>query len=258
MDTQRRINRIWVRYKRTSSQQLRDILLQHYLPYVEKIANRMRVRLPAQVQVEDLVSAGVFGLAAAVEAFDPARQVRFTTFGARRIMGSMLDELRTMDWVPRQVRTAARYLDAAAQQFQQKRGRLPSEEETASHLQLPLDKVAKMQREASRASLVSLDAGTGRLGDPDLHGTRQLRDSRAADPIRAAHKQSVKELVAKGLSRCERLVVFLYYYEQLSMKEIGKTLDLSEARVCQIHQSIIKRLRASLGGTPDVLKTDPM
>jgi RNA polymerase sigma factor for flagellar operon FliA len=262
MDMQRRIDRVWARYKRTSSQRLRDVLLEHYLPYVQKIADRMRARLPAQVQVEDLVSAGVFGLANAIVAYDPARQVRFTTFSARRIMGAMLDELRSMDWVPRQVRSAARQLDAAAQQFQQMSGRLPSEEETAKQLAVPVKQVAKMQRDAGRASLVSLDAGrdanAGRFRDPDIRDTPQLEDTRTVDPLRAAQKQSVKELVTKGLSRCERLVVILYYYEQLSMKEVGKTLDLSEARVSQIHHSIIKRLRASLRDWSELLKTDPM
>lgn len=242
----RRATRIFSRYKRTRSPILRNSLLEHYMPLVNRCAERLRMRLPACVQVEDLISAGVFGLSDALESYNIDRQVLFSTFSARRIHGSMLDELRAMDWVPRQVRKTKKALANATRELEADRGRRPSDEEMADTLHLPIERYAKLARDARGTLLLPLDQTFRPSPDGCKDEGRQLPDPRTPDPVREQQKRHLKELVTQGLSRAERLIVILYYYESLSMREIGLVLDLSESRVSQMHSLILIRLRARL------------
>lgn len=241
----RRIARIWSRYKRYGSPLLRNALMEHYMPLVKRCATRMHSRLPASVQLDDLISAGVFGLAEAVEAYDIDRPVQFTTFSGRRIHGSMVDELRSMDWIPRQVRNTVKTLDDATRQFEAERGRQPSHDEMADRLCIPLKRYIKLEKDARCASLLPLEETFRRSVDGRTSESRQLPDTQTPGPEREVLKRSVKEFVLRGLSRAERLVVLLYYYEDLTMREVGDALDLSESRVSQMHTGIIARLRAT-------------
>ena len=216
------------------------------MPLVKGCAERMHSRLPVSVQVEDLMSAGVFGLADALESYKINRLVRFSTFSSRRIQGSMLDELRAMDWVPRNVRQAVKAIDHATRQLAAEQGRPPSDAEVANRLHLSPERYAKLAKHGRAAALLPLEQTFRPSPDDRTVEGRQLPDTRAPDPVREQQKRSLKELVTRGLSRAERLIVILYYYESLTMREIGGVLDLSESRVSQMHTLILARLRAGL------------
>ena len=227
--------------------QMRHQVLIDYLPLVVYEARRVAARLPPSVDSEDLVSAGILGLMDAVEKFDPAREVKFKTYAAFRIRGAMLDELRTMDWVPRLVRSKASKLEAARKEIEAQTGRPPTEHELAAKLQITLEEFDKMKSEASAVSLVSLNKKWYETDSyKDVREIDVIEDTKGEDPTTGIQKKDVMKLVTKGLNRNERLIIILYYYEELTMKEIGQTLGLSESRVSQMHSSIVQRLKDQL------------
>ncbi len=238
---------IWRQYKATGEESLRNRLVEHYLYLVRLMAERIGAKLPDEVDVDDLMSAGVFGLVDAIDAFDLERGVKFETYCSPRIRGAILDELRSMDWVPRLVRHRAHKLEETVRALELELGRMPTDEEIARRLGLESGQLERLLRDASSVALVSLSQ---RLGSSDSgRETAELdvlRDTRGSDPAVEAQKRDLKELITRGLSRAERLIIVLYYYEQMTMKEIGMTLDLSESRVSQMHSAIIDRLRRRL------------
>lgn len=237
----------WQEFKRSGEDHIRNRLIEHYLHLVRYNAERIGAKLPDEVDVDDLMSAGIFGLVDAIDAFDLTRGVKFETYCAPRIRGAILDELRNMDWVPRLVRHRAHKLADTTRALEMELGRIPHEDEIARRLNLSRPQFQKLMRDANAISLVSLsrsytDPDSGR----DVSEIDVLPDERGSDPVAEAQKQDVKELVTQGLSRAERLIVVLYYYEQMTMKQIGQTLDLSESRVSQMHSAILDRLRGQL------------
>jgi RNA polymerase sigma factor for flagellar operon FliA len=245
--TQTDVQQVWREYKRTHDRGLRNELIERYLPLVKYNAERIHVKLPDEVAVDDLISAGIFGLIAAIEAFDLSREVKFETYCAPRIRGAILDELRTWDWVPRLVRIRAHQVQQARRELELEMGRAPVEEELASYMGLSREELDKLIRDATAVGLVSLSRKFYETdSSKDVREIDLLQDRRVSDPLTEAHKRDVKEAMTRGLSRAEALILILYYYEQMTMKEIGQTLDLSESRVSQIHSSILARLRAQL------------
>ncbi len=242
------IQQIWIAYKQDPTRiDLRNRLIEHYLPLVRYNAERIWTRLPQGVDLEDLVSAGTFGLLDAIEAFDLDRGVKFETYCVPRIRGAMLDELRTMDWVPRLVRSKASKLAEATKALESQLGRHPSEQELAEHLGISLDELEKLMVEASAVNVVSLNKKWYETDSyKDVREIDILEDKRGEDPTKRIQKSDLMRLVTKGLNRNERLIIILYYYEELTMKEIGATLDLSESRVSQMHSSIVQRLQEQL------------
>ncbi len=238
---------VWRDFKTSSTDPLRNRLLEHYLYLVRYTAERIGAKLPDEVDVDDLMSAGVFGLLDAIDAFDLDRGVKFETYCAPRIRGAILDELRTMDWVPRLVRHRAHKLDDATRSLEIELGRIPSEDEIARRLNMTRPQLEKLMRDANAVALVSLSRRySDEESDRDVFEIDVLPDQEGSDPVVEAQKGDVKELVTRGLSRAERLIIVLYYYEEMTMKEIGTTLDLSESRVSQMHSAILARLRAKL------------
>lgn len=240
----------WREYKRTGEEALRNRLIEHYVYLVRFTAERIGAKLPDEVDVDDLMSAGIFGLVDAVDAFDLERGVKFETFCALRVRGAILDELRGMDWVPRLVRHRAGKLDETRRSLEIELGRLPSDDEIAKRLRLSRAHFDKLKKDAAAISVVSLsqcfsDAESNREGGE----MEILPDEKSIDPVVEAQKSDLREFVTKNLSRAERLILLLYYHEQMTMKEIGATLDLSESRVSQMHSALIIRLREELGGT---------
>ena len=230
-----------------NNQDLRNILIERYLPLVRYNADRVWAKLPDGVDLNDLISAGVFGLMDAIEAFDMTRGVKFETYCVPRIRGAMLDELRTMDWVPRLVRSKASKMEAARKQAEAEFGRPPTDGEIAVKLELPLTEFEKMKAEASAVGLVSLNKKWYETDSyKDVREIDIVEDSKGEDPTRGIQKRDLMKLVTKGLNRNERLIIILYYYEELTMKEIGQTLGLSESRVSQMHSSIVARLKDQL------------
>jgi RNA polymerase sigma factor for flagellar operon FliA len=241
------IDRIWEQFHKGRDKHYRNLLMEHYRDIVKYCAERVHSKLPGKVELDDLVSAGMFGLMDAIDAFDPSRGVKFETYCSPRIKGSILDELRSMDWVPRLVRARAHQLARATHSLEIHLGRKPTEEEIAEELNLDMEGFDKLQRDANATSQVSLDTKYNE-GDneKDIREIDVIKDEKSENPVTEAQKRDLKNLLTKGLTRAERLIIVLYYYEEMTMKEIGATLDLSESRVSQMHSSIVARLKAQM------------
>lgn len=241
------VNEWWNQFRRGGSDEARNRLLEHYLPLVKASAERLHHKLPEEVDVQDLISAGVFGLMDAVNGFDPGRCVKFETYCAPRIRGAILDELRSMDWVPRLVRSRAHKMNEALRMLEAQFGRKPTDKELAKEMGISMKEFHKLQRDCHATGVVSLNRKWFETdSNKDVREIDVLEDRRSDDPFRAAQRRDVKDLVTRGLSRAERLIVILYYFEEMTMKEIGETLDLSESRVSQMHSSILERLQRQL------------
>lgn len=241
------VEQLWRDHRKEPSTETRNRLMEHYLPLVKYNAERIWARLPEGVDLDDLISAGVFGLMDAIEAFDIDRGVKFETYCVPRIRGAMLDELRGMDWVPRLVRSRASKVEAARKQLEVALGRPPHDQEMAEKLGIPMEEYEKLAADANAVGLVSLNKKWYETdGYKDVREIDILEDKKGEDPTVRMQKKDLMRLVTKGLNRNERLIIILYYYEEMTMKEIGLTLDLSESRVSQMHSSIIARLRSYL------------
>ncbi len=239
--------KLWKAYWKRRSEKNRNGLLEHYLQIVKYTADRLSAKLPDEVDVNDLMSAGIFGLMDAVDAFDPERGVKFETYCVPRIRGAILDELRAMDWVPRLVRSRAHKLNGARQVLEAQFGREPTERELAKQLKVTRKEFNKLRRDARAVGLVSLSRKWFETdSNKDVREIDVLEDRRIEDPFRLAQQKDLKELITRGLNRAERLIIILYYFEEMTMKEIGETLDLSESRVSQMHSAILGRLRGQL------------
>ncbi|MDR0520227.1 MAG: FliA/WhiG family RNA polymerase sigma factor [Planctomycetaceae bacterium] len=245
--------KLWDEFVRDrSNQTLRNILIERYLPLVRYHGERVSARLPDEVELDDLISAGTFGLMDAIDAFDPYREVReakvkFETYSGPRIRGAMLDELRNMDWVPRLVRSRSKKLTDANKDFSDKYGRQATHEELAAFMQLSMSELEKMMSDANAVPTVSLNKKWFETdGSKDISELDLVEDQRGEDPTIRMQKSDLLRLVTRGLTRNERLIILLYYYEDITMKEVGMALDLSESRVSQMHSDILKRLEAQL------------
>ena len=241
------IDQIWEQFHKTHDNCFRNLLMEHYRHIVKYAAERLHSKLPDKVELDDLVSAGVFGLMNAIDAFDPARGVKFETYCSSRIKGSILDELRSMDWVPRLVRARAHQLAKATQSLETHLGRKPTEKETAEELDMDMEEFNRLQRDANAVGLVSLNTKYGDGdGEKDIREIDVIKDKKSRSPLVEAQKRDLKNVITKGLTSAEQLIIVLYYYEEMNMKDIGKTLGLSESRVSQMHSSIIARLKAQM------------
>ncbi len=240
-------NELWQEYAQERTPELRNYFVEKYLHLVRYNAERVYTRLPDEVDIEDLMSAGLFGLMDAIDAYDLERQVKFETYCAPRIRGAILDELRSMDWVPRLVRYRTARIEEARQQILMDTGVQPTDQQISEFLGIEGEEFDKYKRDGSPVGTISI---TRKCFSSD--GTREVReidvikDDRQSDPFREAQRKDLKGLITKGLSRAERLILVLYYYEDMTMKEIGATLDLSESRVSQMHSSILLRLKAQM------------
>lgn len=244
---ERPIDQIWREYRATPTTEVRNFLIARHLELVAYAAERLHKRLPSEVEINDLKSAGAFGLMDAVDSFDPDRGVKFETFCTQRIRGAMFDELRSMDWVPRLVRSRTAKVEKVRKSIEMETGSKPTEDEVAARLNVSGDEFEKLQKDSRPISMVSLTRKCFETdGSKDVREIDVVEDGRQENPLQAVQKQDLQALITKGLSRAERLIVILYYYEEMTMKEIGATLDLSESRVSQMHSSILARLKAQM------------
>lgn len=237
------VKKLWRTYGSEPTLDLRNKLMLMYMPIVKFNADRISAKLPDEVEGDDLMSAGMFGLMDAIDAFDLSRGVKFETFCAPRVRGAMLDELRSMDWVPRLVRSRSSKLDNATRGLEAELGRIPTRGELAERMGLNKADFDKLQHDANAVNVVSLsrkcyDSDSSR----DVLEIDVVEDRRSVDPLYLQEQRDVRELVDR-LSRLEQLLLTLYYDEGMTMKEIGSTLDLSESRVSQMHSEIINRLK---------------
>ena len=241
------VKKVWKEYADRPTERLRNYFMERYLPLVRYNSERIYARLPDEVDIEDLMSAGLFGLMDAIDAFDLERGVKFETYCAPRIRGAILDELRTMDWVPRLVRHRSSKVDGARNALEMKLGRKPTQKEIAGHLGVDDEEYKKLHRDSSAVGVVSLSRNWRQSdGNRELREIDVIKDRSQVNPLTETQRRDLKDLITKGLSRAERLIVVLYYYEEMTMKEIGSTLDLSESRVSQMHSSILARLKAQM------------
>lgn len=241
------IEEVWAEYARTHSQEIRDFLMKKYLELVRYTAERMHMRLPNEVDVEDLMSAGLFGLMDAIDAFDVERGVKFETYCTQRIRGAIFDELRAMDWVPRLVRSRTAKVERARKSLEMELGRKPTDAELCKRLNVDEAEFDKLCKDSRPVGVVSLNRKWYETdSNKDVREIDVLKDDRQQNPLGTIQRDDLKALITKGLSRAERLIVILYYYEEMTMKEIGATLDLSESRVSQMHSSILARLKAQM------------
>ena len=239
------IELVWKEFFATRSEHCRNLLMEHYLPLVKYTADRIYAKLPDKVDSDDLVSAGIFGLKDAIDAFDPHRGVKFETYCTPRIRGSILDELRSR-LVPRWSGLVA-HSPKRPQTLEALHGRIPSEAELADELEVDMAEFHRLQRDANAIGIVSLNSKFNDSdGDKDVREIDIIEDQKSTNPVFEVQKRDLKNLLTKGLTRAEKLIIILYYYEEMTMKEIGATLDLSESRVSQMHSSIIARLKAQL------------
>lgn len=244
------IDAIWPRYKETREPALRERLIFEYLSLVKYVAGRLAVVLPPTVQMEDLVSSGVLGLIDAIEKFDPRRDTRFKTYAIMRIRGAILDELRSLDWVPRSTRRKARQLEETYAELERELGRAASDEEVSRRLRLTKKAFYTLLAEVSSACLLSLDGFVSHTdGDDNARMGDNLADPHAVEPSSRIEGTEIRELLVRSIEHLperERDVIALYYYEELTLREIGTLLHVSESRVCQIHTKAILRLRGRL------------
>lgn len=223
----------------------RNILLEHYRILARNYAERLHAKMPDKIMLDDLISAGIFGLMDAIDKYNPSLNVKFETYCNKRIRGSMIDELRKMDWVPRLVRKRANMLEKATKTLEINLGRKSYDNELRRELGLDKKWYKRLKKDANTRSLISIES-TNKENDEELCVADTLQDLRTENPVLKTQKREIKSLLMKGLTREERLIVLLYYYEEMTMKEVGAVLDLSESRVSQLHSSIITRLKARI------------
>ncbi len=245
------IAQAWREYKKTKKPELREQMVLRYSPLVKMVAGRMAMTLPPNVEIDDLIGFGVLGLLDAIEKFDPSRGVRFETYAVARIKGAILDGLRSTDWVPSSVRQKARELEQTYAEMESRLGRPPTDQEVAQALGLSREELDSWLMEVSRSCLVSLEdlrfgeAEEGEGFDP----LERIVDPNAEDPVRKAEWQDVCRLLGEAIDKLpdkERLVIALYYYEGMTVREIAQTMGLSQSRISQLHGKAILRLRGRL------------
>ncbi len=245
---------LWLQYRRTGDPGIRDRLILTYAPLVKYVAGRLGSGLPAHVDEGDLVSYGLLGLIGAIERYEPDRDVKFETYAIARIKGAIIDELRAMDWVPRSVRSRARDIERAIGELEAKLGRAPTDEEIAKKLGVSEDELEESLSEISRSSIAALDelwSVSGSGGD-QIALIDTIEDTDAPDPQSTLSQTEMREAIADAIARLperEKLVVTLYYYEELTLREIGEVLGVTESRVSQLHTKAILRLKARLAGS---------
>ncbi len=250
------IAELWREYKSTKQERLRERLILHYSPLVKYVAGRVGVGLPPNIEQADLVSYGIFGLIDAIEKFDLERAIKFETYAISRIKGAIIDELRSIDWIPRSVRYKAREVEKAYAALEAKRHRSPTEAEVAEELGIKLEDLHTIFSQVSFVNVVALDellTVGGEKGDK-LSLVDTLEDTKAEDPVAAFETEETKYLLAKAINTLperEKIVVTLYYYEGLTLAEIGQVLGVTESRICQMHTKAVLQLRGKLADQRD-------
>lgn len=250
-DSETPIDALWKNFHENPSSKSREKLILHYAPLVKYVAQRVGVGLPPSVQLEDLVSYGVFGLMDAIEKYNPDRGIKFETYAVARIKGAIIDGLRADDWVPRSIRQKAKQVEKAYGELEEELSRVPTDSEVANHLGVSHAEYLKLIESLSSVSIVALDElWTGSDEKPEgFLLVDMVEDHRALEPEKTVELEEMKEILTDAIGKLperERLIVSLYYYEGLTMKEIGEVLGVSESRVCQIHTRAVLRLKARL------------
>jgi RNA polymerase sigma factor for flagellar operon FliA len=242
---------LWRRYRQSGDERARERLVVAYSPLVKYVAGRMASGLPAHVEEADLISYGLIGLISAIERFELEREIKFETYAIPRIRGAIIDELRALDWVPRSVRARARQIERANVKLENRLQRPPTDEEMAEELEIDLEDFQEALIQISNSTIAALDelwTVSDTSGD-QISLLDTLQDPGAPDPAKVADATDLKDRVADAIARLperEKLVIALYYYENLTLREIGEVLGVTESRVSQLHTKAVLRLRSHL------------
>jgi RNA polymerase sigma factor for flagellar operon FliA len=242
---------LWSVFKESGDRSARERLILHYAPLVTMVAGRVGAGLPSTVEQADLVSYGMFGLIDAIETYDADRSVKFETYASSRIRGAIIDELRAIDWIPRSVRTKARAVDRAYAELEGELRRPPAEHEVAARLQMPVGELRAIFTQLSTVNVAALDEllGAGSERGDSLSLMDTLKDPGATDPAATLEVSETKVLLARAIERLgerEKLLLVLYYYEGMTLAEIGRVLGVTESRISQMHTAAMLRLRTTL------------
>ena len=249
-----RIQTAWQEYKDSAASWARDQLILNYSPLVKYVAGRVAVGLPANIEQADLISYGIFGLIDAIDKYELDRGIKFETYAISRIRGAIIDELRAIDWVPRSVRFKAREVEKAYTNLENRLKRPPSDAEIAGEMGVTPTELARIYTQLSTVSLVALDelmSVDGERGDK-LSLVETLEDTKTAGPVDTLEFEEMKQILADAVNRLperEKIVITLYYYEGLTLAEIGQVLGVTESRVCQIHTKAVLQLRSRLAAS---------
>ena len=232
---------LWEAYTVSRDEELRNRLLVHYMPLSQKIARHMHHKMPASIDVDDLTQAAVLGLRSAIATFDPTRGIPFENFCGPRVRGAVLDYLRSLDWAPRMLRSRVQHMQEMIRQMEASTGTLPTDEQLSSALQMPVEEVQEIKGEMLPPPVRISSFNNG--DEPNSINLDMVADESSDTPVLEAQRADLREFLVRGLSDTERQVLVLYYYENMSLREIGQTLKLCESRVSQIHHAVIQRLR---------------
>ncbi len=241
---------LWVEFRKTESIQLRDAFIRQYMPLVKYVAGKVAVGMPGNVEFDDLVGFGQFGLLDAINKFDPEKNVKFKTYAVTRIRGAIFDELRQMDWVPRSVRQKSREIEDTIVELESRLGRTASDEEIASAMNMSLDDFHHAMLKVSGTSVLSLNDVWYSGEDSDKMSIGDSIESPSSlNPDVIVEREEIKRVITEAINELpekEKMVLVLYYHEDLTFKEIGQVLQVSESRISQLHASANTRLRAKL------------
>ena len=245
--------RLWEDYARLRTSELREKLILEYAPLVKVVAGRLSMYLGYNVEYEDLVSYGVFGLIDAIDKFDTGKEVKFETYASLRIRGAILDQIRKMDWIPRTIRQRQRQIDTAMKDIEQKNGRPATDAEIAAYIGISENELSDWQNQAKADNMVSLneyvEQGNDISSDKGLGGGFDT-------PERVIEKSELKEMLAQALellTETEKKVILLYYYEDLTLKEISRILEVSESRISQLHTKALQKMKTKMGNYIGIL-----
>ncbi len=245
--------KIWEAYQKCPSAELREKLITEYAPLVKVVAGRLSMYLGYNVEYEDLVSYGIFGLIDAIDKFDPGKDVKFETYASLRIRGSILDQIRKMDWIPRTVRQKQRRLEDAVKAIEARTGRNATDEELAEELGVTGTELLEWQSQLKMTNIISLNEFVEQGGEPVMDARN---NSQFAQPEESVAEEELKKVLSETLellTEKERRVILLYYYEELTLKEISNILEVSESRVSQLHTKALLKMRKRMGNYMGIL-----
>jgi RNA polymerase sigma factor for flagellar operon FliA len=248
--TEKSEDELWVEYRKTHDPKIRDFFIRQYAPLVKYVAGKVAAGMPHNVEFDDLVSQGVFGLMDAIEKFDPAKNVKFNTYAVVRIRGAIFDEMRSTDWVPRSVRTRIREMETAISTLEGQLGRSPADEEIAAYMKMDMDEYFKTLMKISSTSVISLNE-TWPTGDDNEQTSigESITGPESLNPDVEVERDEIRHIVIQYIQELpdkEKKIIVLYHYEGLTLKEIGQVLDITESRVSQLHTKAMLMLKAKL------------
>lgn len=246
-------NHLWKEYMSTKNSEIRDKIILEYAPLVKIVAGRLSIYLGYNVEYDDLVGYGIFGLIDAIDKFDYDKGVKFETYASLRIRGAILDQIRKMDWIPRSLRQKQKKMEVAISKIETQYGRPAKDEEIASELGIETEELISWQGQAKITNIISLDEFVEAAGEKEVNA---IKSNSYEQPESIALKNEIKQQLMDSLETLtdkERKVILLYYYEELTLKEISRILEVSESRVSQLHTKALQKMKVKLGDYMEIL-----